>query len=128
MNLPGDVWFHQWVYPTVSVIHPVLELYYKTLHPLLSHQRIDSRTRSCILHHSVDACIKVCNYINILHEVFCNCISTGLSTKNKTSETTICFFIFMISCLYKLLSFFAKSLNKPFKYYMQGRRLGIVIF
>ena len=33
--------------------------------------------------------------------------------------STVCFLIFMISCNYKLGSFFAKSLNQPFKDHIQ---------
>ena len=45
-------------------------------------------------------------------------LSTGLPTKNETSETTavnLCYlyFIFMIPCNCKLVSFLTKSLYKP---------------
>ena len=57
--------------------------------------------------------------------------STGLPIKDETTETTvrkneidtICFLIFMNSCNYKLISFFAKSINKPLKDLIQGRGL-----
>ena len=38
---------------------------------------------------------------------------------------TVCFIIFMISCNFKLVSFFDKSLNKPLKDYLLGKRLNL---
>ena len=52
---------------------------------------------------------------------------TGLPTKDETSQTTLVnlyylYFIFMSPCNFKLFFFFAKSFNKPLKYYILGRR------
>ena len=52
--------------------------------------------------------------------------NTGLK-KQLCGIYTICFFVFMITCYYKLVAFFAKSLNKPLRGNIQDRRLMLTL-
>ena len=55
---------------------------------------------------------------------------TGLLTKDETSQTTLVnvyylYFVFIIPCNKVAVLFFAKSFNKPLKYYILGSSLNL---
>ena len=52
--------------------------------------------------------------------------NTGLK-RQLCGIYTICFFVFMITCYYKLVAFFAISLNKPLRGNIQDRRLMLTL-
>ena len=55
-------------------------------------------------------------------------IYSGLLTQRQLCGIyTVRFFVFMITCNYKLVAFFVKSLNKPLRGNIQDKRLMLTL-